>query len=588
MSTSDQFKAEGNKAFSSGNFSEAIKQFTAGIEIDPQNHILYSNRSGAYCATKDYTSALVDAEKVISIKSDWPKGYSRKGAALHGLQRLEDAKAAYEQGLVVDPTNPQLKKSLAEINDLINANGVESPFDNLFKGDIISKIAANPKISSLLSQPDFMEKVVDIQNNPKNLSKYSEDPRIMNLMIALMGLDASSFKDTEEPPAKAGSTTPPKVSEPVFSQKQEEYQQFKTEYDSKMAELYKNSGEDEILSRAVHEEDTEGVKIRNESIEEKNLGNAAYKKKNFVEALSHYDRAIELVPTDITFYNNKSAVYFEMGDFEKCIEVAEKASEVGRENRSDFKLVAKSFLRIGSAYQKLDDLPSAIKYFNKSLTEHRTADCLSKLKAAEKELKKREEEAYLDDAKAQEARERGNEFFKTSKFPEAIKEYSEAIKRDPKDPRCYSNRAACYTKLMALPEALKDIDKCLELDPTFIKAYMRKAAIQFIKREYADCMETCSLASEIDTEQKHASEIQRQLNRCYSAIQEMNQSQSSEDALRRAQQDPEVQRIISDPGMQIILQQMQSDPRAIQEHLKNPTVARNLRKLMAAGIVRMA
>lgn len=56
--------------------------------------------------------------------------------------------------------------------------------------------------------------------------------------------------------------------------------------------------------------------------------------------------------------------------------------------------------------------------------------------------------------------------FRTS-YPEAIKAYTEAIKRQPDNHVNYSNRAACYIKLMALPEALKDADKCIELEPTF-------------------------------------------------------------------------------------------------------------------------
>lgn len=43
-----------------------------------------------------------------------------------------------------------------------------------------------------------------------------------------------------------------------------------------------------------------------------------------------------------------------------------------------------------------------------------------------------------------------------------------------------------------------------------------------------------------------------------------------------------------DPVMQQILQQMQQDPKAAQEHLKNPQVAANIRKLMNAGILRVA
>ena len=36
-----------------------------------------------------------------------------------------------------------------------------------------------------------------------------------------------------------------------------------------------------------------------------------------------------------------AAVYFEQGDYDKCIKECEEAVLVGRENRADFKLLAK-------------------------------------------------------------------------------------------------------------------------------------------------------------------------------------------------------------------------------------------------------
>lgn len=44
-------------------------------------------------------------------------------------------------------------------------------------------------------------------------------------------------------------------------------------------------------------------------------------------------------------------------------------------------MVAKAFGRMGTSYQKKDDLTNAIKFYEKSLTEHRTPDILEKLRA---------------------------------------------------------------------------------------------------------------------------------------------------------------------------------------------------------------
>lgn len=79
MSTAEELKAKGNAALQSENFTEAIQFYTEAIEKDPNNHILFSNRSAAYAKTNDFNQALKDAEQTISLKGDWPKGYSRKG-----------------------------------------------------------------------------------------------------------------------------------------------------------------------------------------------------------------------------------------------------------------------------------------------------------------------------------------------------------------------------------------------------------------------------------------------------------------------------------------------------------------------------
>jgi len=78
--------------------------------------------------------------------------------------------------------------------------------------------------------------------------------------------------------------------------------------------------------------------------EEKTKGNAAYKSRNFDEAISHYQKAWELYK-DITYLNNLSAVYFEKGDYETSIKEAQRAVDEGREMRSDFKLIAKYVLK---------------------------------------------------------------------------------------------------------------------------------------------------------------------------------------------------------------------------------------------------
>lgn len=171
----------------------------------------------------------------------------------------------------------------------------------------------------------------------------------------------------------------------------------------------------------------------------------------------------------MTFLNNKAAVYFEQGKFDECIKQCEQAAEIGRENRNDFKIIAKALSRMASAYQKKGDLENAKTYFQKSLTEHRTPDTLSKLSVVVKELKEIERKSYIDPEKGLAEKNDGNKYFQKGDYPAAIKHYTEAIKRNPEDAKVFSNRAACYQKLAEFSLALKDCEECIRLDPAFGK-----------------------------------------------------------------------------------------------------------------------
>lgn len=75
-------------------------------------------------------------------------------------------------------------------------------------------------------------------------------------------------------------------------------------------------------------------------------------------------------------------------------------------------MIAKAFGRIGTAYTKKGDHDNAVKFFSKSLSEHRTPDILNKLREAEKQKKESDRAAYINPELANQAREEGNALFK--------------------------------------------------------------------------------------------------------------------------------------------------------------------------------
>ena len=66
----------------------------------------------------------------------------------------------------------------------------------------------------------------------------------------------------------------------------------------------------------------------------------------------------------------------------------------------------------------------------------------------------------------------------------------------------------------------------------------------------------------------------------------MNASVPKTDEERQqALRNPEVQKILGDPAMHVILEQMKNDPTALRDHLKNPMIAQKIQTLINAGII---
>ena len=452
-----------------------------------------------------------------------------------------------------------------------------SELANMFNDPkLVEKLAKNPKTSGLLADAGFMRKLQNIKQNPSLIGQELQDPRFMQVLGVLMGVDMS-FGSPEDA-ARQGSSSGAREEE-----------------DEEMPDLVPNSPPPATKAPAPEpqpepeDEDDESAatnKAKQEADAEKALGTAAYKKRQFDEAITHYEKAWE-IHHDITYMTNLAAAKFEKGDYPGAIEACQTAITEGREVRADFKLIAKAFGRIGSAYEKQGDLPSAIENYQKSLTEHRTPEILTKLRAAEKLKITTEKTAYISPEKAEEVRELGNAKFKEADWPAAVEAYSEMIKRAPDDPRGYSNRAACFIKLLTFPSAVADCDEAISRDAHFIRAYLRKAQAYFAMREYSRCADVCGEALEADTAGAHTREIEQQQQKALQAQFSANENETEQETMERIQRDPEIVSILQDPVMQSILQQAKGDPAALQDHLKNPGIRGKIQKLVAAGVIRL-
>ncbi|ETB59790.1 hypothetical protein YYC_03181 [Plasmodium yoelii 17X] len=548
-----RLKELGNKCFQEGKFEDSVKYFSDAIKNDPSDHVLYSNLSGAYSSLGRFYEALESANKCINIKNDWPKGYIRKACAEHGLRQLDNSEKTYLEGLKLDPNNKSLKDGLEKVRKDKEMENMEyiNHINNIINND--AKLKSYKEENS--NYPiELLNTIKAINANPMNIRFIlsSCNPKISEGVEKFFGIkfnDEASYEAERE-----------------RQRKKEEEEKKEKERKMKEEEKKKNRTPEEILGE-----------------EHKLKGNDFYKQKKFEEALKEYDEAIKVNPNDIMYYYNKAAVYLEMKSYEKCIETCIYAIENRYNFKAEFSQVAKVYNRLAIGYINIKNYDKAIEAYRKSLVEDNNRATRNALKELERKKEKEEREAYIDPVKAEEHKNKGNEFFKNNDFPNAKKEYDEAIRRNPNDAKLYSNRAAALTKLIEYPSALEDVMKAIELDPKFVKAYSRKGNLHFFMKDYYKAIQAYNKGLELDPNNKECIEGYQ---RCVYKIDEMSKSEKvDEEQIKKSMGDPEIQQIISDPQFQIILQKINENPNSISEYIKDPKIFNGLQKLIAAGIL---
>ena len=79
--------------------------------------------------------------------------------------------------------------------------------------------------------------------------------------------------------------------------------------------------------------------------------------------MKKYDEALELDENEITYINNKATVYFEMKDYEKCLEQCDLAIKKSQEGHYDYHKLGKALARKAGAKLALQEYDEAIELY---------------------------------------------------------------------------------------------------------------------------------------------------------------------------------------------------------------------------------
>lgn len=187
-----ELRTKANELYSSKKLNEALQLYNRAFNLAPNDHLVLSNRSITHLKLGNSLAALEDAEMAVALRSDWPKGYLRRGAALKALNRHEEALQDFftclmlEQGLA-RPVKQELAKELLQLlknsvkslreigqtkdsdTNSLNSNSLSDKSSNSSSSDELNEVI------EILKPSDLPEQLLDMANYLENISNENEN-----------------------------------------------------------------------------------------------------------------------------------------------------------------------------------------------------------------------------------------------------------------------------------------------------------------------------------------------------------------------------------------------------------------------------
>ncbi|XP_030558399.1 RNA polymerase II-associated protein 3 [Drosophila novamexicana] len=130
--------------------------------------------------------------------------------------------------------------------------------------------------------------------------------------------------------------------------------------------------------------------------------------------------------------------------------------------------------------------------------------------------------------KANDIKDRGNNYVKQSDYERAIEAYTEAIDVYSQDPIYFINRALCYLKLERYDNCVEDCDAAIGLDKLCVKAYYRRMQANESMGNNMEALKDCTTVLAIDPKNLEAKRSLERINQRLRKIANKNGPNFSE------------------------------------------------------------
>ncbi|XP_060886832.1 tetratricopeptide repeat protein 31-like isoform X2 [Labrus mixtus] len=196
----------GNRFASTGDYSMAVMYFTDAIKFNPTEFKLFGNRSFCFEKMQEYEKALADAELSLSMCPGWVKGLFRKGRALAGLKRYDEASQAFRD--VLQLKEEQSKEYAEAAHELMRVQITQLMGFGFTREQSSNALILNGTVEKAL-------KVLSKLNNRPGPVQNGAHPAARLVNVGGVSPVLSAIKPAPHPPQSHNAPKPPHLNKPL-------------------------------------------------------------------------------------------------------------------------------------------------------------------------------------------------------------------------------------------------------------------------------------------------------------------------------------------------------------------------------------
>ncbi len=424
-----------NQLWRSQKYAEAIKAVDKAISKKPDFYQAWYFNGMIFTSEKKYPESIAAFDKALKINPNFAQAWKLRGRVLLTLDKYSEALASFDKAIALSPNQFDLY---------------------FFRGSSLSSLNRVSETIEAYTQaikiyPDFKFSYNSRGLSYMNLQKYQQAIDDFTQAIQLDPKNADYYQSRG-------------LAYSLFNKHQQAIDDFTQaiQFDPKNADYYESRG------------------------------HAYSGLKNYQEAITDFTKAIQLDPKNAQYYNARGLQYGSLEDYKKAIEDITEAIRLDDKSVLYYAFRGIAYLGLKEYKQAISDLTETIRrdpknapYTVRGLRYSEFKDNKIFISSYNKQISL----VYVT---------RGNTYFKLKEYKQAIDDYTQAIKLDPKNAIYYNARGTTYSQLKDYKQAIDDYSQAIKIDPKDAFYYGSRGFTYFQLKDYKQAIDDYSQAIKLD------------------------------------------------------------------------------------------